>query len=100
MKKTYKVVLTGSSQKDIKKIFDYISVDNPKNAVRFIDRIEEKILSLEKYPERNSYIPENEFLKTEYMHLVYKKYRIIYKIKKQSVFVLRVVHELSTTMLV
>ena len=92
MKKTFKVVLTKASQKDIKKIFDYISLDNPKNAVLFIDKIEEKILSLETYPLRNSYIPENVFFKTDYMHLVYKKYRIIYKIKNKNVFVLRVIH--------
>ena len=65
------------------------SVDN---AVSFLLELEKKVYSLDTFPERQPLIPENEFFGTEYRHLIYKKYRIIYRIKERSVYVLRIIH--------
>ncbi len=92
MKKIYKISITESAQNDIEEIWQYIALDNIKTATKFIDRIEKAIFSLESFPERNPLIPEYEILNIDYRQLVYKKYRIIYRISENIVYVLRILH--------
>jgi toxin ParE1/3/4 len=93
MKKNYKVKITASAQSDFRAIWDYISQDNPSNAAEFVSEIEERVNGLSIFPERNPVIPEGELLKSEeYRHVIYKKYRIIYRIRDENVYVLRIFH--------
>ena len=92
MPKKFKVHLTSNAQNDLEHIFFYIASDNINNAKNFILELEEKIYSLVTSPERCPLIPENIFWGTSYRHLIHKKYRAIYKIDSDSVFILRVVH--------
>ncbi len=92
MIKKYQVNLTQQAQKDLEQIFYYIADDSIKNATNFIFQLEDKVYSLEDFPERNPFIPENEFFGTDYRHLIYKKYRVVYRIVEKSVFVLRIFH--------
>jgi toxin ParE1/3/4 len=85
-----KVKLTASAQSDI---YNYITEDNPSNAVTFIAELEKQIHSLSTYSDRNPYIPESAILQTQtYRHQICKNYRIIYKIQDDIVFVLRIFH--------
>jgi len=90
--KRFKVNLTRHAQSDLEHIFDYIAVDSVKNATNFILEIEKKAYSLDTFPERHPLIHENEFFGTDYRHLIYKKYRIIYRIAKRTIFILRIIH--------
>jgi plasmid stabilization system protein ParE len=90
--KKYKVVLTQLAQRDLEQIYHYIATDSHKIARSFVLQIEKKISSLEIFPERQPLIPENAFFATDYRHLIYKKYRIIYRISEKSVFILGIVH--------
>jgi toxin ParE1/3/4 len=54
--------------------------------------LEEKIYGLDSSPERFAYIPENFYFGTNYRHLLHKKYRAIYKIDLNSVYILRIIH--------
>jgi plasmid stabilization system protein ParE len=90
--KRYKVNLTQLAQKDLEQIFYYIAADSIKNARNFVLELEKKIYSLDTFPERQPFIAENEFFATDYRHLIYKKYRIIYRISEKTVFILRVIH--------
>lgn len=92
MTKRYKVNLTQLAQKDLEQIYYYIAADNIINAGNFVLELEKKIYSLETFPERQPLIAENEFFATDYRHLIYKKYRIIYRISEKTVFILRVIH--------
>ena len=92
MTKKYEVNFARHAQDDLEHIYDYIASDSIHNATKFITQIENKVYSLENYPQRNPLIPENEYFGTDYRHLIYKKYRIIYRIIKQSVFILRIIH--------
>ena len=92
MTKRYKVNLTQLAQKDLEQIFYYIAADSIKNARNFVLELEKKIYSLDTFPERQPFITENEFFATDYRHLIYKKYRIIYRISEKRVFILRVIH--------
>lgn len=92
MPKKFKIHLTRNAQNDLEHIFFYIASDNINNAKKFILELEEKIYSLDTSPERGALIPENIFFGTNYRHLIPNKYRTIYKIEKNSVYILRVVH--------
>jgi len=90
--KKYQVNVTQQSQNDLEHIFYYIADDSVNNAANFVLQLEKKIYSLEIFPDRYPLIPENRFFGTDYRHLIYKKYRIIYRYTEKSVFVLRIVH--------
>ena len=92
VKKIYKIKITKSARDDIEEIWQYIALDNIKTATKFIDKIERAFFSLETFPERNPLIPEYEILKIDYRQLVYKNYRIIYRISENVVYVLRILH--------
>ena len=92
MTKKYKVNLTQHGQNDLEHIFYYIAADSVNNAANFVFELEKKIYSLETFPDRHPLISENEFFGTDYRHLIYKKYRIVYRIAENSVFILRIIH--------
>ncbi|MBM9538806.1 type II toxin-antitoxin system RelE/ParE family toxin [Desulfobulbus alkaliphilus] len=92
MPRKYEVHLTRNAQNDLEYIFCYIANDNLANAKKFIRELEEKIYSLDSSPERCPFIPENTFFGTSYRQLIHKKYRAIYKIDNDAVYILRVVH--------
>ena len=92
MTKKYEVSITQHAQKDLERIFYYIAVDKINSASNFIVELEKKIYSLEHFPNRNPLISENEYFGTDYRHLIYEKYRIIYRVSGKSVFVLRIIH--------
>lgn len=91
MPKKFKVHLTRNAQNDLEHIFFYIASDNLNNAKKFILELEEKVYSLDSSPERCPLIPENIFFGTSYRHLIHRKYRVIYRIENNSVYILRVV---------
>ena len=89
--KRYKVNLTQSAQNDLEHIYSYIAADSVNNANQFVLELEEQIYSLEIFPERYPFIPENDFFETDYRHLNYKKYRLIYRISQNIVYILRII---------
>lgn len=92
MKKKYQVNFSQQAQNDLERIFYYISDDSTNNAANFVLQLEKKVYSLEIFPDRHPLIPENEFFGTDYRHLIYRNYRIVYRIVEKSVFILRIFH--------
>ena len=92
MIKKYPIKLTQQAQNDLEQIYYYIADGSINNAANFVLQLEEKIYSLESFPDRNPLIPENEFFGTGYRHLIHKKYRIVYRIAEKSVYILRIFH--------
>jgi len=90
--KKYNVSITQNAQQDLEQIYYYIAENNPKNAADFIVELEKKVDLLSLFPQRHPLIRENEFYGTEYRHLIYKDYRVIYRIAGDSVYILRVFH--------
>lgn len=88
----YQVKITRVAEGDLKEIWDYIAKDSPRDAERFIARIEHQITTLEQYPERCSSVPENEVLGTGYRHILYGDYRTIFRISQKTVYILRIIH--------
>jgi len=90
--KKYKVNISRNAQNDLEHIFFYIAEDSINNAKKIIFELEKKIYSLDTFPERFALIPENIFFGTSYRYITHKKYRAIYKIDGDSVYILRVIH--------
>ena len=92
MVKKYKIRITDNAQNDLEHIFFYIAADSINNAKKIILELEKRVYTLDTFSGRFAYIPENIYFEANYRHLIYKKYRVIYKIKSNSVYILRVIH--------
>ena len=88
----YLVKITPSAEQDFEDIFDFIAQDNLKKAEDFILEIENKISTLERFPQRCPFVPEKEFLNFPYRHLLHKNYRFIFFIEENIIYVLRILH--------
>ena len=87
----YRVEITRTAENDVDEIWDHIGADSIENATRFVIQLEEKIGTLERMPHRCPAIPENKLLGTEYRHLILGDYRVIFRVKASTVYVLRIV---------
>jgi addiction module RelE/StbE family toxin len=83
-----KITWTHEALKRLIEIEDYIAEDSQTRAVKFINQIIQKAESLKKHPQKGRIVPE--FSIPELRELIYKNYRIVYKIKKESLEILTV----------
>ncbi len=88
----FSVEITKTAEQDIEAIWDYIAQDNRRIADLFILELEKQANTLEHFPLRCPLIPENQSLGEEYRHLLFGKYRTVFKITGKKVTVLRVIH--------
>jgi len=73
-------------------IYRYIAKDNPKAAAKFFNALRRKAQTLKWSPQRCAKIPEKIESPYEYRHLIVKRYRIIFSILDDTVWVLRFIH--------
>lgn len=92
MAKTFRVEITATAEADVAEIWAYIAHDNSEAASAFILCLEEKISTLENFPERCPRVPESRLLGARYRHLLFGHYRAIFKIAGDRVIVMRVLH--------
>lgn len=78
--------------KDIQNIFDYISDDSIKYANLTTENINSRIADLEIFPFLGRMIPELQ--NQQYRELIYKNYRIVYKISEclDIIYILFIIH--------
>jgi len=90
--KTYAVNITQNAEDDLDEIILYIAQDNTQAALRILDRLQKKILSLKNFPERGRWVPEllDKNIK-DYRELIESPWRIIYKIDDNDVYILMVI---------
>jgi len=85
----YKVIIDPKAKEDLREIFFYVSLnDSLEIANKLLNKIEGTCYKLERFPHRG-HIPE-ELRATgikRYLEIHYKPYRIIYEIKKDTVYV-------------
>jgi toxin ParE1/3/4 len=85
------IVITESAYIDLEDIENYISQDSPTIARKFISRIFDKIDQLYLYPQSGKPVPE--ITDISIRELLINKYRIIYKLERDSkVNILRIIH--------
>jgi toxin ParE1/3/4 len=87
------VLLTEGAVHDLEDLYDYISAhDSPAKADYVLDSIEKKLNDLLQFPERGSIPFElDEFGIREYRQVVFKPYRIIYRLIDDNVYVYLIV---------
>ena len=91
MSARYRVKITRTAESDVEEIWTHIGADSIENATRFVMQLEGRIGTLERMPHRCPSILENKLLGTDYRHLILGNYRVIFRIKGSTVFVLRIV---------
>jgi plasmid stabilization system protein ParE len=87
-----RVRISETAERDVYEIWTFISQDSLEAAAGFILRLEERVSTLEAFPSRCPLIPENDLIGTEYRHLIYGGYRMIFRIEARTVYVLRIIH--------
>jgi toxin ParE1/3/4 len=83
-----KILFSIKAQRDINEIKEYISRNNPENAKKFISRIVEIVDTIPDNPLKGRIVPE--FLNPDIREIVFKKYRIVYKIINKTIFIVTV----------
>jgi toxin ParE1/3/4 len=80
---------TKTAKNRIHDIASYIALDSIFEAEKWLANIFKYVKRLENFPESGRYVPEIP-TKKDLRELVFKNYRIIYRIKKSTVYILTV----------
>ncbi|MBN1274189.1 MAG: type II toxin-antitoxin system RelE/ParE family toxin [Candidatus Aminicenantes bacterium] len=85
----FSVYIISDAKEDILGIYHYVSMnDSAGSAEHLLNKIEEKSMSLRKYPHRDHVPPELERIDVyNYREIHFKPYRIIYELIESNVFV-------------
>ena len=88
----FKVFLSNDALSDLERIVAYIASHNPVAAERLGNQLLDAALSLCTFPERGRTVPE--FRRTELREIIFRSYRIIYRINTtdQSLEIVRFWH--------
>jgi toxin ParE1/3/4 len=78
----YQIILSPRAIQDLAEIVRYISLDNPAAAEKLGHALIDAALSLKTFPERGRFVPE--FSDGVTRELVYKSYRIVYRINQRQ----------------
>ena len=86
----FRVLLTDDAARDLEGICDYVSRrDSPARADYVLNQIESAFQSLSEHPLRGSYPDELlDIGSREYREVLFKPYRIIYRVIEETVYVL------------
>lgn len=88
----YRIELSLRAERDIEEAFAYIHSDAPLNAVKWRRGLEAKLELLASMPTIFGAAPENRDSSKEVKQLVYGRYRILYSLEADVVFVLSIRH--------
>jgi len=91
MSKIYKVKWTSNAKEDLLNIVDYIKKDSLSSARKVYEKIKEKAQSINSFPLRGRVVPElqKEGI-TIYRELIVEPWRIMYKIEKDTVYIMAI----------
>jgi addiction module RelE/StbE family toxin len=86
------VNITQNAENDLNEIVEYISQNNPQTALKILEKIQNKIKTLDHFPYRGGYVPEllEKNIK-EYRQLLETPWKIIYKVENEQVTILTII---------
>ena len=90
--KIYRVEPTDKALVDAGEAYFWINEQSEPAALRWYDELLKAFRSLEKNPLRCPLAPESAFFKEEIRQLIYGKYRILFTVEGETIFVLRIRH--------
>ena len=79
---------TKKSLKDLRAIYDYITLDSIFYATRFISKLIQRVDQLTEFPESGRIVPEKK--DPEIRELIEGNYRIFYRLQKEKITILRI----------
>ena len=85
-----KIEWTEPAVSDLESIRDYIAAGSEYYAIRFVERIIDAVESLMSFPKKGRNVPEA--AKENIRELIFNDYRIMYRIEKERILVLTVIH--------
>lgn len=88
----YKVEFTYQAESEANTAYRWIAKDAPGNAFDWFEELIQAIETLSSMPERCAVAPESEEVGQEIRQLLYGRYRILFSIQSEIVFVLHVRH--------
>ena len=88
----YKVEFTYQAESEANDAYRWIAKDAPGNAFNWLEGLIQASETLGSMPERCAVAPESEDVGQEIRHLIYGKYRVLFSIEDQTVFVLHIRH--------
>lgn len=96
----YQVILSNDANNDINQIVLFIASESgsKKVALNYLDKLQDSILALNKFPERGSN-PRYKILRNQgYKFIVVETHLVFYKIKEENktVIIYRVLHQKSS----
>ena len=83
-----KIIWTQEALDQLTEIEDYISQDSPERALKFIDQLIEHTSPLSDQPRLGCTVPE--IANPDIREIIFKKYRIAYRLKKNCIEILTV----------
>ena len=90
--KRFKVIWTKSAELDLELIIEYIKLNSINTAKKIFVEIKQESNKLHTLPERKRVVPEFQQISiTKYREIIYKRWRIVYKIDNEKVYVLIIV---------
>jgi toxin ParE1/3/4 len=85
-----RVVIAAPARRDLRRIRDYIEQDSPSFAARMVETILTGIDQLEAFPSSGRVVPELEDIAIR--EIVVRRYRVIYRVRSNTVRVVMVLH--------
>ena len=90
--KEFEVIWTKNAQFDLEQIIEYIKIDSQDVAKKIFFEIKKECENLYYFPRKKRIVPELQQIGIlKYREIIYKRWRIIYKIDSTKVYVLLVV---------
>ena len=90
--KRFKVIWTKNAELDLELIIEYIKINSISTAKKIFFEIKQESNKLHTLPERKRVVPEFQKIGiVKYREIIYKRWRIIYKIDDEKVYVLIVI---------
>ncbi|MCF6300153.1 MAG: type II toxin-antitoxin system RelE/ParE family toxin [Proteobacteria bacterium] len=87
--KTYQVIWSENACYDLEEIIEYIKLDSLQIARNIFQQIQLRCNNLKHHPQKGRIVPELKSIGvSKYQEIIYKRWRIIYQIKQNSVNVL------------
>lgn len=88
----FTVEFSTRATRDVDEIVAYIQADSPTEATRWRQRLLAKMESLRTLPEACGLAPEYALARREIRQLLFGQYRVLFEIRKESVFVVTIRH--------
>ena len=84
------VIINISIRIELDNIYNYIQLDSKDRAEKFVNNILDEIENLILFPEKGRVIPELNL--NHFRELIVNNYRILYRIEKETIFILAILH--------